>query len=304
MKIFYHMDNDGKCAGFWVYQMVNPDQYGKECIPINYDISFPFEKINPNEKVYIVDYSIFPEEMDKLLGITPNVTWIDHHKTAIERYKDYDKEIRGIRYDGIAGCMLTYCYLTFMTDSGDGNINPFELSMTKYAPMFTKLIADYDVWAFKYGDQTREFEKGLMLYLHDPNDEIWKNLYEEHYLDKERRNVHFLQIVNMIIKQGRTIIDYRKSLMETYCKSKGFEAMLDGHKCFAVNMAMMSSDDFIIDNSDEYDLFVGFSFNGKTWNYSLRSTKIDCSEIAKKYGGGGHVGAAGCNTKDFILEVL
>ena len=89
MKIFYHIDNDGKCAGFWVYQMVTQDKYGKECISINYDIPFPFEKINPDEKVYIVDYSILPEEMDQLLEITSDVVWIDHHKTAIERYKEW-----------------------------------------------------------------------------------------------------------------------------------------------------------------------------------------------------------------------
>ena len=301
MKIFYHMDNDGKCAGFWVYQMVTLDQYGKECIPINYDISFPFEKINPNEKVYIVDYSIFPEEMDKLLGITPNVTWIDHHKTAIERYKDYDKEIRGIRYDGIAGCMLTYCYLTFMINVNENEVFPFEINMTKHAPLFTKYIADYDVWAFKYGDETRAFEKGLSLYSHDPEDQIWQTLFDQYLFGNDESGKN--NLTKSIVEKGKLLIHYRKMQMKTYCKSKGFESMLDGHKCFAVNMAMMSSDDFIIDNSDEYDLFVGFSFNGKTWNYSLRSTKIDCSEIAKKYGGGGHVGAAGCNTKDFILEV-
>lgn len=301
MKVFYHIDNDGKCAGFWVHQMIRPDQYGKECIPINYDIPFPFEKINHDEKVYIVDYSILPEEMDQLLEITSDVVWIDHHKTAIERYKDYNKPIRGVRYDGVAGCMLTFCYLHFMTNVDGREILPFELDMVKYAPLFTKLIADYDVWTFEYGDQTREFEKGFSLYPHEPTDRIWTDLFDQFYFADGELGKNSL--TRKIAENGRLLIKYRKSLMTAYCKSKGFEAMLNGHKCFAVNMAMMSSDDFIIDNSDEYDLFVGFSFNGKTWNYSLRSTKIDCSEIAKKYGGGGHVGAAGCNTKDFILEV-
>ena len=38
-----------------------------EFIPINYGMEFPFEKIRPNEQVYIVDYSIMPDEMRKLL---------------------------------------------------------------------------------------------------------------------------------------------------------------------------------------------------------------------------------------------
>lgn len=43
--------------------------------------------------------------------------------------------------------------------------------------------------------------------------------------------------------RGYTIIEYRKNMMAEYCKAKGFEAELDGYKCFAVNMAMISSDD-------------------------------------------------------------
>ena len=291
MKVFYHIDNDGKCAGFWVKKLAKGDKYPKEFIPINYNIPFPFELIRKDEKVYIVDYSIKPEEMDKLLEITPNVTWIDHHKTAIEAYKDYDKEIRGIRYDGIAGCMLTFCFLRLMTTEGEGEITPFNENMPVIAPWFTKYIADYDVWTFAYGNKTRAFEKGFALYPHEPIDYIWEDLYDEH-------------LIKEIITQGETIIKYRKSMMTTYCKHKGFEALLDGYKVFAVNMAMLSSDDFIVDNPEDYDMFVGFSFNGSGWNYSFRAVndKVDCSKVAKKYGGGGHKGAAGCNTTEFLLN--
>lgn len=120
MKCFYHLDDDGKCAAFWVYLSAGIyDGYenDSEFIPINYGMAFPFEKIRPNEQVYIVDYSIMPDEMRKLLEITKDVTWIDHHKSAIERYTDFEIPIRGIRYDGVAGCMLTYCWLHHMTES-------------------------------------------------------------------------------------------------------------------------------------------------------------------------------------------
>lgn len=297
MKVFYHIDNDGKCAGFWVKKLAKGDEYKDEFIPINYNIPFPFEKINKDEKVYIVDFSIKPEEMDKLLEITPNVIWIDHHKTAIEAYADYDKEIRGIRYDGVAGCMLTYCYLSFMTRCGEGYLGDFDLVMTEYAPWFTQYIADYDVWTFKYGIQTKAFEKGFTVYPHEPTDDIWEDLYD---FERHRNDT---SLVDEIINQGSVIIRYRNSMMTDYCKHKGFDATLDGYKVFAVNMAMLNSNDFIVDNPEDYDMFVGFSFDGDTWNYSLRAVgEVDCSEVAKKYGGGGHRGAAGCNTKDFILK--
>ncbi|MBQ2396247.1 MAG: hypothetical protein II304_04280 [Bacteroidales bacterium] len=299
MKVFYHSDNDGKCAGFWVKELATPDEkYDTEFIKMDYNIDFPFETIKPNETVYIVDYSISTEEMDKLFNITKNIIWIDHHKSAIERYENYDKEIKGLRYDGIAGCMLTYCYLKHMTDRGNGEVKSFSSEMTEDAPEFTKLIADYDVWTFKYGDKTRAFEKGFTLFLHEPEDEIWDDLLTE----SDLFNNTTLTLSN-IISSGKTIIEYRKNMMRDYCEKKGFEAVLDGNKCFAVNMAMMGTDDFIIPNVEDYDILISFSFDGMNWNYSLRSTKIDCAELAMKYGGGGHKGAAGFSQKEFILEV-
>ena len=64
MKCFYHVDDDGKCAAFLVYLSAGVyDGYESEFIPINYGMEFSFDKINPNEQVYIVDYSIMRDEM-------------------------------------------------------------------------------------------------------------------------------------------------------------------------------------------------------------------------------------------------
>lgn len=299
MICFYHADNDGKCAGFWVNKLAKRDEFEDRFIKINYGIDFPFEEIHRNEIIYIVDYSIPTDEMDKLLSITPNVIYIDHHKSAIEKYKNYDKEIAGLRYDGIAGCMLTYCYLACMIDNESGKVvNEFDPIFADTAPTFTKLVADYDVWTFKYGDRTREFEKGMTIYPREPQDQIWFDL-----LTEESLGTFGLPRLSGICEQGRTIMSYRKSLMKDYCSNKGFEAKLCGYKCYAVNMAMMGTDDFVIDNADDYDLLISFSFDGVMWNYSLRSTKIDCANLAEMFGGGGHKGAAGFSSNKFELEV-
>lgn len=305
MICFYHSDNDGKCAGFWVNKLGKRDNFDDIFFKIDYGIEFPFEKIHENEIVYIVDYSIPPEQMDKLLEITSNVIWIDHHKSAIEKYKDYDKEIAGLRYDGIAGCMLTYIYLCGMTDKTSDVINEFDPAFADTAPMFTKLVADYDVWTFKYGDLTRKFEKGITLYPHEPEDKIWFDLLtEESVLKSDESGFPIFPRLNTIYEQGKTIIEYRRSLMKDYCEKKGFVAKFDGVECFAVNMAMMGTDDFIIPNVEDYDLLVSFSYDGKIWNYSLRSTKIDCAELAAHFGGGGHKAAAGCSTDTLVLETI
>lgn len=299
MKCFYHTDNDGKCAAFWVKELANHyDDYEQKFIPIDYGMNFPLDSIHKNEQIYIVDYSILPDEMEILLGITENVTWIDHHVSAIKRYENFPYNIKGIRYDGIAGCMLTFCYLKHMLilDQTNGSVVcvPFDVSMVEDAPMFTKYIADYDVWKFEYGEDTKAFEMGLQLYDLEPNSiySIWRSLlFSNDYVHTERA----------IIDRGRDLIKYRDNWSKEYCEYTGFDMEFEGYKCFVVNLAMISSDNFKSVNEEDYDMFIGFSYNGKLWNYSLRSTKVDCSKIAMKYGGGGHKGAAGFSTEKLIF---
>ena len=300
MKCFYHVDEDGRLAGFWVNELARHyDGYEKEFIPINYGMEFPFESIRPNEQIFIVDYSIFPEEMDKLLEITKDVTWIDHHQSAIKRYENYSHNIKGIRYDGIAGCMLTYCYFKHMVvkqfDSGSMIVTSFNESMTQDAPMFTKYVADFDVWKFEYGDTTRKFEMGLQLYDTEPDcdagDNVWKAMLRYGW-----------ELVDEIISKGEDLITYRDNWAKEYCESKGFETEFCGYKCFAMNLGLCGSPEFKSVDDGTYDMFIGFCFDGEKWSYALRSETVNVAEIAMMYGGGGHPGAAGFSSDELLLK--
>lgn len=115
MKCFYHLDLDGKCAGYlvWHYACLGEeDEKPENFIKINYGMEFPLDKIEKDERVFIVDFSIEPEDMRELLKITKNVVWIDHHKTTIEKYKDFESYIPGIRMTGpgISGASLVWWY--------------------------------------------------------------------------------------------------------------------------------------------------------------------------------------------------
>ena len=283
MKCFYHNDADGKCAGFWVWQHAGlTDIRAKsEFIEMSYEKPFPMDIILPGEQVYIVDYSISPDEMRGLLKITTDVTWIDHHKTAIEKYEGFEHDIRGVRYDGIAGCMLTYCYLHHMTDQGLGEIKPFDISMTKDAPTFTKLIADWDVWKFDYSDDTRNFIVAFNAYDFSPTDvKNWGRLY----MDGE---------TEQLINEGVVMKQFRDGWANGYLERFGFEVEFEGLKCFAANLGNCNSEYFKSLPECKYDAFMPFAFNGEKWTVSMYSTTKDVSVICKKYGGGGHVKAAG-----------
>ena len=244
--------------------------------------------IRPDEQVYIVDYSISPEEMRALLIITKNVTWIDHHKTAIDKYENFEYDIRGIRRDGVAACMLTYCYIHHMTERGDGEIKPFDLSMIEDAPKFTKLIADWDVWAFKYGDDTRNFITGFNSFEFAPEGRDWDKFHtnRSRYLED-----------GDLIWQGQIMNAYRDGWAKSYMDQFGFETEFEGFKFFAANLGLCNSEYFKSLPEGMYDAFMPFAFNGDIFTVSMYSKTIDVSEIAKKHGGGGHKGAAGFQCK-------
>ena len=293
MKCFYHNDADGKCAGFWVHHRayLEPDI---EFIEISYEKPFPMNTILPNEQIYIVDYSIMPNEMRELLKITKDVTWIDHHKTAIERYKDFEYDIRGIRYDGIAGCMLTYCYLTHMTNGGRGEIRPFDIQMTEDAPLFTKLIADWDVWKFDYGDKTRSFITAFNSYDFNPESKEWIRFF--------KRILSKSSPVTDMIDEGTSMLKYRDGWAKEYLKRFGFEVNFEGLNCFAVNLGNCNSEYFKSLPDGKYDAFMPFAYNGEKWTVSMYSKTHDVSDICKKYGGGGHAQAAGFTCEELPFK--
>lgn len=159
MKVFYHNDLDGQCAANIIAKPVSFD--ASNFIEMQYGKAFPFDIIAQDETVYILDYSIEPEEMEQLLEITTNIVWIDHHITAINKYADFPHQIAGIRKDGVAGCVLTYQY------SYPGNEIPWPVLF----------IGDRDIWAFKYGDETKNFCSGMEIYETDPLSEDWFYIY-------------------------------------------------------------------------------------------------------------------------------
>jgi oligoribonuclease NrnB/cAMP/cGMP phosphodiesterase (DHH superfamily) len=264
---------DGKCAGAIVYKFYKRDrdfteETGEECefISIDYRQQFPMESIKPQETVIIVDFSLQKEgEFQKLLGITDNVIWIDHHKTAIAKHGDLD--VRGIRRDGTAGCELTWEWFY----------------PNKSVPMVVKLLGDYDVWKFAFGDNTNYLQTGIRLNDTNPESVNWGMWLHSTYTPSKE------------IEDGKVALRYRNDYYKTLVDSISFYTEFEGLRGICCNASFVSSHLFQTIDPSTYDIMLPFSFDGEQWTISIYTTNpnIDCSEIAKQYGGGGHKGAAG-----------
>lgn len=290
MKCFYHTDVDGKCAGaiikkWWPTAMESlmPDGQSteeSEYIGIDYKDEFPFNDIKENETVIIVDFSLQKEgEFSKLFKITKNIIWIDHHKTAINKHIEFEQLV-GIRSCENAGCELTweFCFAN------------------KEMPLAVKYAGRYDIWDFsEHGETLNEFQAGIRLEKHYPENYVWECL-----LDIEKSE----EVLPELLKQGKIALRFRINRYASLIKAFSFFANFEGHKAICCNVGATSSQ--LFDSvKEDYDLMMPFVFDGRQWTVSIYSTKsIDCSEIAKKYGGGGHKGAAGFQCKELPFNIL
>jgi oligoribonuclease NrnB/cAMP/cGMP phosphodiesterase (DHH superfamily) len=305
MKCFYHNDLDGKAAAFCVHAWVgikegdDGDWQEAHFIPINYDQPFPFETIERGEQIWIVDYSISPDEMRKLLAITPDVTWIDHHKTAIEKYADFETPIRGIRRDGQAGCVLAWKYIHWWTARGEGKEDfSRDESGTLPVPRCILLTGDRDTWTWKYGDETKYFYAGSQLYDTEPDSAFWWHCMAHETQPREgtgnaEAGEKGRRFWEKLLLRGETIEAYKRQFYKELAESIGYEVGFEGCRCLAINVARVSSDVFG-ELMDDYEILLPHYHAGKMWTVSLYTNQdIDVSKIAVKYGGGGHKQAAG-----------
>jgi len=283
---FYHSsDLDGHCSGAIVKHKFSEAQMHS----INYGQQFPWDKVNPKEDtIIIVDFSFQPFlEMAKLYTeFEDRLIWIDHHISAIEEAKNWkdgednkplNDKINGSRVVGLAGCELTWKHFFLETE----------------VPEAVRLLGRYDVWDHR-DPNVLPFQMGMRLentWPDDKNMSMWQDYFNENSGD----------LVKDTINGGKIILKYQKQENEKYAKSCSMEINFYGYKAIAINKLLTNSQLFdSVWDENKYDLMITFGLRANgMWTMSFYTTKenVDCSQIAKSFGGGGHKQAAGCNFK-------
>ena len=304
--VYHHNDHDGIVAAGILHNFFQENDYcdvieNIEFIMIDYNIELNFDHIDfvNGDKVYFLDYSFSNkhnlDEFEKLLKrriLDTEVVWIDHHKTSIGVFEEYD--ILGIRKEGLCGAAWTYLYYTEIFDRVKDIAENFSgyFHNHPHIPVFLKYIDDYDCWKHLY-PVTNDFHYGFTV--SHPTDPIISNLLSSS------------NGVDKIIFVGEKIQEYLKfNDKEYHIDMYGFEYTLPeehgGYKCFCLNRKGNSL--MFGDKVKEYDAVIPFYYVDGKWKYSMFTAKdnVDCEAVAKSYGGGGHLKAAGWVTDNLIFE--
>lgn len=282
MKCFYHSaDLDGHCSGA-IVKLKYP-----ECnmIGINYGQELKMETIEEGEAVFMVDFCLQPFDQMEILNQKCHLHWIDHHAKGSldEAYKRGFLASGGQFIEvGKAGCELTWEY-----------VNP-----DKPMPHAVFLLGRYDVWDHGCHPHVLAFQYGMRAFedTSPNNTALWDNIL-------------FSDYVGGVVRKGIILLEYEKQQNAKFCRAYAFETELNGLKAICANKGFTNSSLFYtFYKSEDHKLMITFTRlkrpAGK-WTVSLYSTHddVDCGEIAKSFGGGGHKGAAGFQCIDLPFEI-
>ena len=225
--------------------------------------------------VYIIDYSYPRDVMIEMNEKAASLVVLDHHASV-------EKDCEG----------LSFC--TFdMHRSGAGMAWDYFFE-GEDRPHWINLIEDRDLWTFRYED-TKAFHAyvaSIPMTL-----ENWTKVNNSDLMP--------------MITAGRGVLRYISVYVDNVVKTANMAFMDDEHAVAVANAPYLNCSEVghaLLEKFPEARFACTYyqhhCENGAVWRYSLRSRgDFDVSEVALKYGGGGHKDSAGFSSSQMVLDV-
>lgn len=297
--IYHRADFDGLFS-----REIAKRHFGEAAEYIGWDYGDPMPVVSSEvERIYMVDISI-----DGMMS-DPRLVWIDHHKSAIEKYDPFGNKIHGYRIDGVAACRLAwqwfnnefspenpYCHVVcWNVPTKDAFVN-----REVHEPLAVQLAGEYDIWD-KRDPRAELFQHGLR----SVEELDWPRLLS---FDGPNDNYASAYVAELL-RGGEVLQRARARENESIIKAQGFTVQFEGLTFLACNAARYNSHLFTAGLTPEHDGCLGFNYDGqkRRWRVSLYGVPgkpdVDLSQIAVRYGGGGHKQACGfeCTVIPFTL---
>lgn len=234
--------------------------------------------------IYIVDFSI-PLSALKMINRLHHytvVTLIDHHKTAFELYDPGNKVTPTSKIDA----MVESTHVVLDNDECGASLCWRFFYGNKEWPNLISYVKDYDLWRFKFGDETKHINKFLRTYL--PDMATWGHLAQK--LETIEGRAECLSV-------GEGLQQHHDQRVEEI--ASGAQAIEIGQ---VSGLSVECPEQYVSDVGHLLAKKVGtfgamYRIDEKAGcvDWSLRSNKDSCDveRIAKIFGGGGHKNAAG-----------
>lgn len=283
----YYKENTPKDIEI-LYWLFNPsrreeglEKLWKYCEENNYKI----------EKIYMFDVAFGPKHLDDMLDkcTTDDVKIFDHHVSSEREFNESDKSYNNKYMYDVMECGASLAWKFYYPE--------------KEIPKFLGYIRDRDLWIT---EQPNSVEVNEYLFVTSPDFSDVDGWLK--YFDIEDEDEYF----KIATEVGKTLLKMKQKNVEMMYRGGGLRRLYNKN-AYVVNTSLYQSDigNYAVNKKDDdgnylYDYAIIWRYNesSSTYYVSFRSRgDVDVSVISKKYNGGGHKAAAGCELDD-IQELL
>lgn len=299
--IFYHrVDWDGVGSAAlvcWFIEHTFPKDVRVQLIGVNHGEPMPKVSFEESSITFVVDFCFSLEQMRELSKAT-TLFWFDHHITSIERMSEHPD----IEWYGVADVSVSAAFLVQ------------NLYLSTETLRFAQLVSDYDCHKpiqppfWQQDEAPFLFNVGLGV--------VWRSKDISSfgkYLRSPVRKIFKgeLSIESVILAGQKRSKDWYQQDVD-FLSSRAFMTTFQGRRCLAANASGLTLQKFkgTVEQLEEpVDALIWFFLEsseiGTRWVVNLRSLdpEFDVSVEAKRFGGGGHRGAAGfcCRSLPFSV---
>lgn len=312
IAIIYHSeDYDGilsnEVCRHWL-KLQNPEaqihsygwNYG-DPVPVPHGASEGVDDFVAYDKIFIVDLSV--DDLMYRLELRNKIVWIDHHKSAIEKWvqqgdKKYGFQFKGYRIDGVAACRLCWQWFLMVAQATNTKWNRWTFDLpTKQdfidrkvdEPTLIRLAGEHDVWDHR-DPNAAVLQLGLRSITREKFDEL---LHYQFCCEATGADRLYLWPV---LERGEIIQGFIDRQNASHMKA-AYVASFEGLRFLVLNGRGNSLTFKSRVDETKPDALMTWYFDGKKTRVSLYHAPgredIDLSLVAVKHGGGGHRGACG-----------
>jgi len=264
--VIYHSPCQDGFVAAWAVWKKHPDW---DFYPAKYDGKIPEPDVTGRE-VFLVDFSYKRPKLLEMAAKAEGITVLDHHKTAQADLIDLPENIAVFFNMEKSGARLAWEY--FHSD--------------KDIPEIVLYVEDRDLWRFQYQET-----KAISQYL-------FSHPYDFYTVEGISAALENSEVKKQIISEGDGILRQHNKDVEELIQNR-FRMAINGQDVWVANLPYTLCSDAANQMSKGEPFAATYYYDGEGYIFSLRSQEdgLDVSEIAKKYGGGGHKHAAGFKIK-------
>lgn len=235
--------------------------------------------------IYILDFSFKPEVFDQWVSEGHKITILDHHQSAIDMLQPYfeknnnNRNLEAVFDNERSGAGITYQYF-----------NP-----GKALPRMVELVQDRDLWRFNFGNMSRHLYSYMQFRIEfsDPIEKLFEVL---DMIDESLEQ----PIKSPVLEKGEVLSESYYKFCRNFADNRVMVRIPDWHDGMPFPILttnkMFGSDTCSYIVKEFKTNVAGYFFLEKPgqWNWGMRSVgEYNVAELCSRYGGGGHIHAAG-----------